>query len=210
MTTTASKSAFITVLYVVIVPIITSVQGSEKFRVRHVVCVLLALVGLSLFQELRLNSWSPGDSLTLLAAFAASMHIIAVARVAPISENKFLLNIGQGIVTALLAILLFPLGTRMNLADLDAQAWFGLLVLSIGAGLIAFYLQLRAQEKIPPNLASLLFLLESPFSALFAFWLLKERFSLLQLTGGILILVACAWAVWAEPLKSMKPVKNET
>ncbi len=201
-TTTASKSAFITVLYVVMVPLITAFQGTERFLFRHLVCVVLALAGLALFQELKFDAWTFGDSLTLIAAFAASMHILTIGSAAPRSKNKYLLNLGQGAVTTVLAIFLYPLGTRANLMDLNFRAWIGILILSIGAGLIAFYLQVRAQEKIPPNLASLLFLLESPFSALFAFWLLHERFSGIQLAGGALILFACAWAIKTEPIRT--------
>lgn len=204
LTTTASKSAFITVLYVVIVPIVTAIQGSERFLMKHFICVLLALIGLGLFQELKLYSWTIGDSLTLLAAFAATFHILTVGAAAPVSQNKYILNLGQGLYTTFLALLFFPLGSRADLTQLDARAWFGLLVLSLGAGLIAFYLQIRAQEKIPPNLASLLFLLESPFSALFAFWLLNERFSTIQIAGGLLILMACAWAIKSEGPSTQK------
>lgn len=201
LTTTASKSAFITVLYVVLVPIITAIQGTDRFLVKHFVCVVLALIGLGLFQELKMDSWSFGDSLTLIAAVAASFHILTIGTAAPRSRNKYLLNLGQGFFTTIFALFFFPLGSRADLTQLDFQGWFGLLILSIGAGLIAFFLQVKAQEKIPPNLASLLFLLESPFSALFAFWLLNERFSGHQLAGGALILVACAWAIKSETPK---------
>lgn len=201
ITTTASKSAFITVLYVVMVPIITAIQGAEKFLARHLICVFFALIGLAMFQELKFSSWSLGDTLTLFAAFAASMHIIVIGSVAPRSQNKFLLNLGQGFITCVLALFLFPLGARHDLAAVDAKGWLGLLILSIGAGLIAFYLQVKAQEKIQPSLASLLFLLESPFSAFFAYVLLHERFSALQIFGGIVILLACGWAIKTETPK---------
>lgn len=202
MTTTASKSAFITVLYVILIPFISAGLGKDKLKAAHILCVFLALFGLALFQDLKLDSWSIGDTLTVFAALAACLHILSVNDTTHRTANQYLLNLGQGLVTTFLAILLFPLGTRSDLFSMNEQAWWGMLALSVGAGLIAFYLQVRAQEKIKPNLASLLFLLESPFSAVFAFWLLSETFSVMQLSGVVLILAACAGAIFSSSPKT--------
>lgn len=205
LSTTATKSAFITTLYVVFVPFAAQILGLDRLLFRHLVWVLLALAGLALFQDLQFSNWTLGDSLTLLAALAATMHILSVAKHAPRSRSPYLLNLWQVFWTGMLSLLLFPLGSRWSLMNFDLGTSLGFISLVLGAGLIAFYLQIRAQEKIPPNLASLLFLLESPFSAFFAYWLLSERFSGLQWIGGGVILGSCILAILTErPSKKAK------
>lgn len=207
LTTTATKSAFITTLYVVIVPFAAWFTGQDKMRLRHLIWVAFALAGVALFQDLNLGNWTLGDSLTLLAAGAATMHILSVAKYAPLSKSPYILNLWQMFWTGLFALMLFPLGVRWDLRALDSYGIFGMLSLIFGASIIAFYFQVRAQEKIPPNLASLLFLLESPFSAMFAYYLLHERFSGMQWIGGLVILFSCAAAILTEAPSASKPLK---
>ncbi|MBX3017768.1 MAG: DMT family transporter [Bdellovibrionaceae bacterium] len=201
--TTATKSAFITTMYVIIVPIVSHFTRQDRTRPRHALWVFLALVGLALFQDLHWENWNFGDTLTVGAAFAAMAHILVLAKYAPLSKSPYILNLWQLFWTGALAIFLIPLGPRMDLGALNSLGIFGMVTLIFGSGLLAFYLQIRAQEKLPPNLVSLIFLLESPFSALFAFLLLGERFSGMQWAGGFLILAACAAAVISR--ESIKP-----
>lgn len=201
--TTATKSAFITTMYVIIVPVVSHFTGQDRTRPRHALWVFLALVGLALFQDLHWENWTFGDTLTVGAAFAAMGHILVLAKFAPKSKSPYILNLWQLFWTGALAIFLLPLGPRMDITALNPLGLFGMITLIFGSGLLAFYLQIRAQEKLPPNLVSLIFLLESPFSALFAFILLGERFSGMQWAGGILILAACAAAVISrDPIKA--------
>ncbi|PWU22301.1 MAG: hypothetical protein C5B49_00910 [Bdellovibrio sp.] len=207
LTTTATKSAFLTILYVIIIPIITTLTGQERLGRNHFLSVLLALVGISVFQNLQISNWSRGDTITLGGAVAASFHILSVGRAAAISRNPFLFNIGQALWSASFSLFLFPFTARWDIFSLNAEGFSALAILGLGSGLVAFYLQIRAQERIPPSLAGMLFLLECPFSALIAFWVLRENIESHHLWGGALILTACAWAcrsvetLWEEEIE---------
>lgn len=87
---------------------------------------------------------------------------------------------------------------------MSTQSWFGLLSLSLGSSLLGFFLQIRAQKELDASVASILFLLESPMSFIFAYFLLNERLSLLQSVGAALILLACLGASLKK--KSVKKV----
>jgi drug/metabolite transporter (DMT)-like permease len=80
----------------------------------------------------------------------------------------------------------------------------GLVGLGVVSSILAFGFQVWAQQKIPSHTAAVLFLLESPFAALFGFWLLSETLSTAGIIGCVLILVACLLA-----LKSLTPPKLE-
>jgi drug/metabolite transporter (DMT)-like permease len=230
--TTATKSGFLTCLYVLIVPLLEAVTGRQKLQLRTLICAALALIGVGfmtgldqalgfsqpaanispeLLAKMRLN-W--GDVLTLGCALAASGHIIAVGRSVEKARqltgqelDSFRFNVHQSIWAGLplLALTLPIFGVNVSPLGDQAHAWplasawaagwkpiAGLLMLAIGSTLIAFALQVRAQKSLNPSLASLIFLLESPFAAIFAFWLLGETLGGPQLFGAALIMGSVA------------------
>jgi len=232
--TTATKSGFLTCLYVLIVPLLEAVTGRQKLQLRTLICAAIALIGVGfmtgldqalgfsqpatnispeLLAKMRLN-W--GDVLTLGCALAASGHIIAVGRSVEKARqltgrelDSFRFNVHQSIWAGLpllaLTLPIFgvnvsPLGDQAHtwpIASAWAAGWkpiAGLLMLAIGSTLIAFALQVRAQKSLNPSLASLIFLLESPFAAIFAFWLLGETLGGPQLFGAALIMGSVAVA----------------
>lgn len=202
MTTSATKSAFITVLYVVFVPMLAALLDRERLSLRNTFCLTLALAGTGMIVNLDLSGLSQGDLLTLGNAVAAAFHIRIMGRLAPLSQDHFTFNIFQCFWTALFTLPLMGLeftnpdlfAGHWNLAAIDGRAWIGLLSLTFGSSLLAFFLQARAQRHLNATVAALLFLMESPFSAFFAAWLLSERLGPVQIAGAVLIFAACTAA----------------
>ncbi len=191
--TTPTKSAFITTLYVVLVPLVERFLFGRSLHVLHWVCVLIAVLGMSLLVELRLGRMNYGDFLTLLCALTASGHIIWVGLHARRVNSPFMFNVWQSFFAAVISLAILPFDLKLvPLNEVTPKAWAGLLSLSLGSTLLAFFLQVRAQKILSSPTASMLFLLESPFSLLFSFWLLGERLSASQWTGSGLILLAAA------------------
>lgn len=190
--TSATKSAFITILYVVIVPFLSPLVIKHSPIARsHYLWMAVALIGTALMLQLHEVSINRGDLLTLACAVFAALHIVWMGKAASLTERPFLFNIGQCFWCGIIALPLMIFENKYNLEALNLRAWLGLLSLTLGASLIAFYLQVRSQKILTPAVAALLFLLESPFSAFFSVWLLGEKLSGLQLLGGALIFISC-------------------
>ncbi len=190
--TTATNSAFITTLYVVIVPLFRSLTGEEKLTFTHWFCVLLALLGMGFIVQIQnVSTLNWGDLLTLICAIFAALHIIVLGQKVQHSRNDLAFNTFQSLWVALFSLLLFPFSKNWSLATLDSEAWLGILSLGFGSSMIAFLLQVRSQKVISPSVASLLFLLESPASCLFAFLLLNEKLIAWQWAGAVMILLSC-------------------
>lgn len=220
--TTATKSGFITCLYVLIVPMIEPFVGGPKPTRPVIVSAFGSLIGVALMCGLLNNYFSNdpldsksrlniGDFLTLIAAFAASFHILAIDRIgAKLGANfdSYKFNTAQsfmaGLPTLAIALAIEPQAASFMTRTFDSSntALIGFTGLAIGSTLIAFALQVRAQKHIPPSTASLLFLLESPFAAIFAALLLKEVTSPTQLLGGLIILASVAHATLAMSKKA--------
>lgn len=200
--TTATNSAFITILYVLIVPLLATVFQKAPLPKSHWLLTITALAGVALMVQLQTLSMNWGDLLTLFCALMAAFHILFVEKVAPKSLNMFILNGFQALWCALFTLPLFFFGGSWDLSGLSQNALLGMLVLTFGSSLLAFYLQFRAQKYVSASVASLLFLLESPFSAVLAFFLLSERLTPLQMLGGVTIFISCALALRLSPSKS--------
>lgn len=215
--TTATKSAFLTCLYVLFVPIIQTIRGGRPPSRFLLVCGLVALCGVALMCGLlrvematspltNRELWNRGDALTILCAIAASAHILAVDNVTEKMGpklNSFAFNTMQSVWAGIPALILsspvFGIEDHFLLpwSVFQNENWkplIGITSLTLGSTLVAFALQVRAQKVIAPGLASLLFLLESPSAALFAFVFLGENMRFEQLVGGALIIGSIAWA----------------
>lgn len=211
--TTATKSGFITILYVLIIPFIEIIHQKTFPSVQHWLLTLLALVGtlfmIEIFQitnsGLNLNF---GDFLTLLCAFTAAFHIYFIGIRSNMTSSGLLLNGFQSLWCALLALPFLFYENNFYLTDLQSLTWIGLLALGVGSSFLAFFLQVKAQTEINASIAAVLFLMESPFAAMFGFIFLGETMSHWQIIGAILIFISCVLITQLESSTRFSDAKN--
>lgn len=203
--TTATKSGFITCLYIILIPLINLLFFRIRTGWSSVAFVLLALAGTYLLVGGPLDSINQGDLWTLACAVFAAFHIIYIGRINTKISNPFRFNNFQSLWCMLAAIPFVLTQESILSSSITGDALFGLLCLGIGSSIIAFYLQIRAQKCLDDTTASMLFLLESPIAAFFGFILLAERLSLLQTGGAGIILLAAALQVWANRSSTNSP-----
>ncbi len=196
--TTATKSSFITTLYVIFVPLIESAARKKSVRPLHMLLTFLALVGTALIVQLKSESLNIGDALTFVCAIAASFQIFWLGHKKDFIENAFVFNSVQCLWVAVFSAVGMLFFRESFALTLNENSVMGLAVLIGGSTLIAFYFQARAQKVLLPGVSSLLCLLESPFATLFAFWLLQERLSLFQWLGIITIFSATSTSALIE------------
>lgn len=204
--TTATKSAFITSLYVIFVPLLVYLFHGKKLSQSFWLSLILALIGSALLVEL---NWSGetgwGEFLTLLNAITAAFQIYTVGQVAKDVTQPFIFNIWSSFWTGLMGLpfLLFYAHEIPNL-NWNPQIVFALLSLILFSTLLGFFWQVKSQKEIPAALAALIFLLESPFAFILALYFLNERVSYLQLTGIGLILISVIIAIITDPPEMAK------
>ena len=199
MFTTATKSGFITTLYVVIVPLLDAALNRRRISPFLWACVLTSILGTVLIVDVGLDTLNFGDLLTAGSAIFASLQILSIGRVSRGLENPFVFNCVQSLWGAVVALPFAlsegPLPMPAQILNWSPHALAGLLSLSFGSTVIAFALQLRAQKRLSNTVASLLFLLESPIGMLFAMWLLNEQLSWREGIGATLIFLSAVVAV---------------
>jgi drug/metabolite transporter (DMT)-like permease len=203
--TSATRSSFITVLYVLFIPIFEF--GFLRVRVRKILMlwILLALVGTGFICKAItpsgiapefLSAFNIGDLLTLLCAAAAGAHFILTNRAIPRVPSPVKFNILQSAWVAVFACIVgscfegFTWISNLMNGSWTAQVWIGVIHLGLLSSAFAFLIQTRAQKFIAPSSIGILVLLESPFALVFSVLLLHERLIWTQYLGAGIVLTA--------------------
>ena len=209
--TTPSKSAFLTGLVVVLVPILSllpRVAPPTAPRPNPIVFLgaILAFIGLILLTSQPgtgaaiLSGMHLGEWLTLACALAFAAHLLTLAHAAPQLSARRLGTL-QIAFAALFMLLTLPLGGHPTL-HLTHIAILALAITALFATAAAFTIQSWAQQILPPTHTALILTLEPVFAALTSLLFFHERFGRRELLGAALIL---AGILLAE-LRSSTPV----
>ena len=185
--TDAGKSAFLTAMYIVFVPILGIFRGQKPSRWIPL-SVLLGMLGLYFLSCVGVTTIASSDLLLLGCALAFALQIMCVDTFANQVDPLRLNCINCMICAALSAtVMLFAEtptweGIRGCFGSL-AYAGF----LSMG---IAYSLQIIGQKDLHPATASLLMSLESVFAVLSGWLVLKEKLTTWEAIGCVLVFAA--------------------
>lgn len=168
-TTSASNSAFITGLNVIMVPIISVLLLKKKPPINALFGVVLASLGLFVLKGFSGN-WTIGDTLTLLCALCFALQIIFIDKFAS-DVNIYYLAIVQIASAAIFYIITWICADMASAAaPLVIDSKIILTVLYTGAlgTALGFGVQTIAQKYTTPTRTALIITCEPVFGALFA------------------------------------------
>ena len=173
--TTAGKNAFLTTVYVLLVPFGCALLFHQKLQKSNLIAAVMMLVGIGLLSlDGQGGGLNPGDILTLICGFLFAGHIIAVEQCQK-KTNTYALIVLQFAFCALYAGLynrIFECG--MPLAFTPGSIG-GLLYIAVFSTTIGMSLQNIGQSMAPASHAVILLSLESVFGVLFSCLLLGEK-----------------------------------
>ena len=222
VTTSTTKSSFITGLYVLFTPCASLLMGHRP-RLAHGLGALAAAGGLYLLVHnpgLAGGGWNRGDSQTLACAAGCGFHIVLTG-IYSRRSNAWVIAFTQVATVALLSLLITaglpdPHGFKgAGRALAQPGVWVTLLYLGVLATSVAFYLMSTLQAHLGATEAAILYLLEPVFTALLAVsgWVpgIREHLTTLQVTGGTIIIGAMVMAevgprLWAGRGPAPDPV----
>ena len=181
--TTASNSAFITVLYVVFVPLFL-----RRFQGRTWFAAVLALTGLWFLVEPSLEM-NVGDLWTLACAVAFGAHIACMEAYSRRGEPALFFLWQMILVTVILGPTILIEGPTEAQLTLTGILLVGLGVTG-GLATGAFAVHVWAQRLLPAQQVALIFSLEPAFAAWLSWYFLDEQLSAQGWLGSGLILAA--------------------
>lgn len=183
--TTASKNAFITALYVILVPFIHWGLSGRRPGINNLAAAVIAVAGLGLLTLHGDTGINLGDILTFICGICFAVHMVCTDLFTE-RHDPVLLTIIQIAVVGLMNWLLAPFLDGVGALKLgilaDRGLIFGLLYLAIFCTMIGFLVQTVGQKYLSANTSSLLLSLEAVFGTVFSVIFLKD-----VLTGRMLL-----------------------
>ncbi|MBQ8268083.1 MAG: DMT family transporter [Clostridia bacterium] len=186
--TDAGKTAFITALYVVIVPIYGLFLGRRSPL--HVwISIGIAVVGFYFLCIGEAFTVAPSDLLVLVCALLFAFHILVIDRFVECCDGVRLSCI-QFFTVAVISFILSLIFDRGVSATAIFENALPILFLGIGSSGIAYTLQILGQKGAHPAVASVLLSMESVFGVLGGVLVLGERLSAREILGCIIVFAA--------------------
>lgn len=184
--TDAGKAAFITALYVVVVPILSALFG-KKPSVNAIISIPFAIVGFYLLCIKPGVDFAISDLLVLICALIFAGHIIAVDRLSPGCDGVRMSCV-QFITALVLNAIAMPFEPAADPAEL-LSALPSLLFLGVLSSGVAYTFQILGQKDTDPTVSSLILSMESLFGVVGAAIILGERMEIREYIGcGIVFL----------------------
>ncbi|GAA6760979.1 DMT family transporter [Thermus oshimai] len=192
--TSASRSAFITALNVVLVPLLLGLVG-RRLGLPVWLSALLALLGVGLLSyDPKQPPLNVGDLWTLLTALTYALYIVRLEVYAKAFPSLPLTAV-QVLGTTLLALL----WVLWEGPALHGVPWGAVLYLGVVATALTTWLQTWGQRYVPAPQAAVLYTLEPVWATLFAFLLLGERLGPSGALGALLVVLATLLATRRSP-----------
>ena len=188
--TTAGKNAFLTTVYVLLVPFGCRVVFKDKLNKRNFIAAAMMLAGIGcLSLDGESGGLNLGDLLTIACGVLFAAHIMAVERCQRKTDTYALivLQFAFSAMFALIYSLLFERGMPMTM---EMSTVGGLLYLAVFSTTIAMSLQNIGQSMAPSSHAAILLSLESVFGALASWLVLGETLTGMMVAGFAIIFAA--------------------
>ncbi len=186
--TTAGKAGFITALYVLLVPVFGMFIG-KKSGLRIWLCVLTGVTGLYFISVNEEFTVGYGDLLVMACAVVYSIHIMYVDHTAPGIRNLVKMSCIQFLVASALSFAGAFIFEKPDIMMIRVVAG-ALLYSGALSGAVGYTLQIVGQKNTNPAVASLIMSLESVFSVLADWVVLKQTMTLREIFGCTLMFIA--------------------
>ena len=185
--TDVANSAFFTIFYVPMVPIIVYFLFSEKLHWSIWPSVLACVIGGYFLSDIGDATIRLGDSLVLIGAVFWALHIIYIGKIIEQFDMPFFIALIQNLIVTALSFVLVIMFEEINFAKIKLET-MELLYAGILSGGAAFALQLFGQRNISAAPAAIVMSLEGVVAAIAAWIILSQILNVNNIIGCALIL----------------------
>lgn len=204
--TTAGKAAFITGLYIVLVPLL-GIFLKQHVQKSTWAGVLLAVVGLYFLSVNEDFTIAKGDFLEIIGALFWASHILTIDHFTK-KVDALQLSFVQFAACAVLSTLVAAVTEEVSMAGLS-QALVPILYGGLGSVGIAYTLQVVAQKNAKPSHAAIILSMETVFAAVGGALLLNENLGARGYMGCILMFAGMMVTQLAGFMKKKEAVEQE-
>jgi drug/metabolite transporter (DMT)-like permease len=197
-TASIGNAAFITAIYIVLVPFFSGLILHRKIKPHHYLAALISLAGLFLIttRGKGLEKISSGDVIVFIGSIFWALQILGVEKSVTLCDPVSF-TAGEFLTAAVIQFFVWLTIGHHDLTGINVSwpyaAASGILVLGI-----AFIMQSYGQKNTSESEASIIMGLESVFGTLFGVLLYHEQLEIIQIVGMVLIFSAVLLVVLKE------------
>lgn len=185
--TTASNSALITGLYLILIPVFLAVFYKKKIELLSILAVVISFFGLYLLAQYNFTEANIGDYITLITAVACAFHAIFTG------EYTKKHGVMQLVIYQFLFIAVFcgvvTLMRESYTLEIPQIGYLTILITAVFATGLAFSIQTYAQRIIDPTRTGIILATEGAFGMLFGWWLGGDSFTTIAFIGALLTII---------------------
>ena len=185
--TDVANSAFFTIFYVPMVPIIVYFLFSEKLHWSIWPSVFACVIGGYLLSDINNIEVRFGDTLVLIGAVFWALHIIYIGKIILKFDLPFFIALMQNLIVATLSFVLVLIFEEIDFSKIKLET-IEILYAGILSGGAAFALQLFGQKNISAAPAAIVMSLEGVFATISAWIILSQILGFNNIIGCVLIL----------------------
>jgi drug/metabolite transporter (DMT)-like permease len=201
--TTPARAAFITGMYVVLVPLLQAIVLRRMPRRSTLLGAALAAAGLFLLSGAGASGgWVTGDTLVLICAVAYSVHMIVLGSTDE-RHDTIALTLIQLATVAVVCSVISVAAERVG-PPTDPRVWASIVFTGVVASALAFVVQTWAQRRIAPARVALILVMEPAFGGLFG-WAVAGVAPPREIAGAALML---GGMIVAEAVAALSPARE--
>ena len=201
--TSASNAGFITGLFVVITPLLGALVLRERIGAGAWAAAIVSAAGLYLLSGTH-GLHADGDGLELACAVSFSAHILVTGRAARAHDTGALLTVQLGVCGTFCLLVAVVRGDLA--APHGGSVWSALIITSLIASAVGFFVQTYAQRHAPPARTALILATEPAFAGLFGWAIGGDHLSALAWSGAALIMAAILAVEVVPRLRPPRPL----
>lgn len=184
----SARSAFISGMSVVFVPLLQPLFKFKKPTLLELLCAAICLFGIYILTGAHLAGIGTGDLWTFACAFFYALSVLYLQVISPRFKDPVILTFLQ---ISLAAPMVWLLTINQSFDGVfHPQAIIGILFCGIIASGLGLYLQVRYQKHTTAAKAAVIYALEPVFASFFGALLYGEGLSAHEIVGGSIILVS--------------------
>ncbi|MCR4658015.1 MAG: DMT family transporter [Lachnospiraceae bacterium] len=188
--TTAGKNAFLTAVYVVMVPFVHWIRVKKRPEKLCFIAAFIAIAGIGLITLDGDMTVNRGDLLTLLCGVLFSLQIEYIGKYSRI-EDPIVISMLMMATAAVVSWITAPFfdGPVSNIV-FNRESVGGLLYLAVLSTMVCFVIQSVCQRYVKSSVAAIIMSAEAVFGAVSSAVILGERMSAKVIAGCVLLFAA--------------------
>lgn len=206
--TTPSKNAFLTAVYVVLVPFLSWLFLRKKPQVKNIIAAVLCIVGIGLVSLNGNFSIGIGDLLTILSGIFYALQIVFTAKYA--SDDDPIQLVFTELLVVGVIFWIVSLSAEKIPTNVTFTSFLPILYLAFICTAVAQFCQMVGQKHTSSNSAAIILSLETVFGTLFSVIFYHEILTLQLICGFVIIFIAVLLGEidWKEVFDKLKGVKR--